>query len=148
MMESRIAKEFRWEMGHRLPYHEGGCQNIHGHSYTMRVEVIGEIDPGTGMVIDYFDMKALVDPLIAQLDHSFLLDSSDHILVEFFKQYPMKVNQVDFYSTAENIAQYILRELIPGFSAFPSVKRLTIRLRETENTFAEAEHIYHRSSSN
>jgi 6-pyruvoyltetrahydropterin/6-carboxytetrahydropterin synthase len=90
-------------------------------------------------------MKALVDPLIEQLDHSFLLDSSDHILVEFFKQHPMKVNQVDFYSTAENIAQYILRELIPGFSAFPSVKRLTIRLRETENTFAEAEHTYHRS---
>ncbi|MGA1250362.1 MAG: 6-pyruvoyl trahydropterin synthase family protein, partial [Candidatus Kapaibacteriota bacterium] len=53
-MISRIAKEFHWEMGHRLPFHDGGCQNIHGHSYTMRVEVIGEIDPATGMVIDYF----------------------------------------------------------------------------------------------
>lgn len=144
-MESRIAKEFHWEMGHRLPYHQGGCQNIHGHSYTMRVEVIGIIDPATGMVIDYFDMKALVEPLIDRLDHSFLLDSSDHVLVDFFKQHPMKVNVVDFYSTAENIAHYILRELIPGFSAFPSVHRLIIRLRETENTFAEAEHYYYRS---
>jgi len=144
-MESRIAKEFHWEMGHRLPYHQGVCQNIHGHSYTMRVEVIGTIDPDTGMVIDYFDMKSLVEPLIDRLDHSFLLDSSDHVLVDFFKQHPMKVNVVDFYSTAENIAHYMLRELIPGFSAFPSVHRLIIRLRETENTFAEAEHFYHRS---
>ncbi|MGA1414241.1 MAG: 6-pyruvoyl trahydropterin synthase family protein, partial [Candidatus Kapaibacteriota bacterium] len=107
-MISRIAKEFHWEMGHRLPFHDGGCQNIHGHSYTMRVEVIGEIDPATGMVIDYFDMKSLVQPLIDTLDHSFLLDSSDQILVEFFKEHPMKVNIVDFYSTAENIAHYIL----------------------------------------
>ena len=144
-MISRIAKEFHWEMGHRLPFHDGGCQNIHGHSYTMRVEVIGEIDPATGMVIDYFDMKSLVQPLIDTLDHSFLLDSSDQILVEFFKEHPMKVKIVDFYSTAENIAHYILGELIPGFSAFPSVQSITIRLRETENTFAEAEHTFHRS---
>ncbi len=52
-MESRIAKEFHWEMGHRLPFHQGGCQNIHGHSYTMRVEIIGTIDPATGMVIEH-----------------------------------------------------------------------------------------------
>lgn len=141
-MESRIAKEFHWEMGHRLPFHQGGCQNIHGHSYTMRVEIVGTIDPATGMVIDYFDMKTLVQPLIDRLDHSFLLDSTDSILMEFFKNHPMKVNTVDFYSTAENIAHYMLRELIPGFEVFSNISELRIRLRETENTFAEAVHIY------
>jgi len=49
---------------------------------------------------------------------------------------------VDFYSTAENIAHYMLRELIPGFEAFSNISELRIRLRETENTFAEAVHIY------
>jgi 6-pyruvoyl-tetrahydropterin synthase len=108
----------------------------------MRVEIVGTIDPSTGMVIDYFDMKALVQPLIDRLDHSFLLDSTDSILMEFFKNHPMKVNTVDFYSTAENIAHYMLRELIPGFEVFSNISELRIRLRETENTFAEAVHIY------
>ena len=38
----KIAKEFRWEMGHRLPEHFGLCKNIHGHSYKMVVEFEGE----------------------------------------------------------------------------------------------------------
>jgi len=40
----KIAKEFKWEMGHRLPEHFGQCKNIHGHSYKMLVEFEGEID--------------------------------------------------------------------------------------------------------
>ena len=39
----KIAKEFRWEMGHRLPEHFGLCKNIHGHSYKMIVEFEGEL---------------------------------------------------------------------------------------------------------
>jgi len=143
-MESRIAKYFHWEMGHRLPFHTGGCQNIHGHSYTMRVEVIGNVNPSTGMVMDYFDMKALVQPIVDTLDHSFLCDSSDTMLMDFFAVNPMKVNIIDMYSTAENIAFYILQQLIGEFSAFATVHTLTIRLCETEQTFAEVQHIFSR----
>ena len=143
-MESRIAKDFRWEMGHRLPFHDGGCQNIHGHSYSMRVEVVGTVDSSTGMVMDYFDIKSLVQPIVDSLDHSFLCDSSDTILMDFFRENPMKVNIVHFFSTAENIAHYIMKRLIPGFQDFASIKTLRIRLCETENTFAEVEHHFSR----
>jgi 6-pyruvoyltetrahydropterin/6-carboxytetrahydropterin synthase len=143
-MESVIAKDFHWEMGHRLPFHTGGCQNIHGHSYKMRVEIHGKIDSSTGMVMDYFDMKALVQPIVDQLDHSFLCDSSDKLLMDFFALNPMKVNIIDMYSTAENIAYYILQQLIPGFFPFNSVQKLTVRLCETENTYAEAFHEFSR----
>jgi 6-pyruvoyltetrahydropterin/6-carboxytetrahydropterin synthase len=143
-MESIIAKDFNWEMGHRLPFHAGGCQNIHGHSYKMRVEIRGIIDSSTGMVMDYFDIKALVQPIVDQLDHSFLCDSSDKLLLDFFAQHPMKVNIINMYSTAENIAYYILQQLIPGFSPFTSVQKLTVRLCETENTYAEAFHEFSR----
>ena len=40
----KIAKEFNWEMGHRLPEHFGKCKNIHGHSYKMMVELEGDLD--------------------------------------------------------------------------------------------------------
>jgi 6-pyruvoyltetrahydropterin/6-carboxytetrahydropterin synthase len=143
-MEARIAKEFRWEMGHRLPYHTGGCQNIHGHSYSMRVEVIGDIDPTSGMVMDYFDLKSIVQPIVDQLDHSFLCDHRDEAMQSFFRENPMKVNIVPFYSTAENIAAWILSQLIPGIQRCTPVHTVRVRLRETENTYAELEHRYQR----
>ena len=68
----KIAKEFRWEMGHRLPKHDGACRNVHGHSYRMVVEVEGEIDPGTGMVMDFADIKMAFKPILDRLDHYYL----------------------------------------------------------------------------
>lgn len=136
-MKTRIGKTFRWEMGHRLPYHSGGCENIHGHSYRLWVEVIGEPDE-QGMVIDYYEIKAIVQPIIRQLDHSFLCDRSDTILCEFFQQHPhFKVQYVDFPTTAENIAQHILSLLLPHFEQFPNIEEVRVRVAETETTFAE-----------
>ncbi len=135
-MKATIAKDFNWEMGHRLPYHDGGCQNIHGHSYSMRVEVSGNIDE-RGMVIDYFDLKAAVKPIVDRLDHSFLCSESDEVMCAFFRDNPMKVNMVPFYSTAENIALFMLEAIAPVIAVYSNVEVLTVRLCETERTFAE-----------
>jgi 6-pyruvoyltetrahydropterin/6-carboxytetrahydropterin synthase len=65
----KIAKEFKWEMGHRLPEHFDKCKNIHGHSYKMIVELEGEILE-SGMVMDYYDLKKIINPIVEKLDHS------------------------------------------------------------------------------
>lgn len=135
-MITKIAKDFAWEMGHRLPFHDGGCQNIHGHSYTMRVELEGEIDE-RGMVMDYFDLKAIVQPVVDSLDHSFLCDESDTVMTAFFAAHPMKVNRVAFPTTAENIALYILSLVRPQIEQVSSVQKLTVRVHETKRTYAE-----------
>lgn len=136
-MNVRIGKVFRWEMGHRLPYHSGGCENLHGHSYQLWVEVVGTIDPN-GMVLDYYEIKKIVQPIIDHLDHSFLCTRSDTVLVEFFQNHPeFKVVYVDFYTTAENIARYFLELLYPRFVRYPNLQELRIRVSETEKTFAE-----------
>lgn len=136
-MTANISKEFHWEMGHRLPFHSGGCENIHGHSYVMRVELEGDIDD-KGMVVDYFDVKATVQPLVDLMDHSFLCAESDEVMRAFFDKNPtLKVNYVAFHSTAENIALYLLGEIKKEFIKFPSVKKITVRVFETERTFAE-----------
>ncbi len=135
-MTTIIAKDFNWEMGHRLPFHEGGCQNIHGHSYMLRVEIEGETNE-YGMVMDYFDMKSAVQPIVDRLDHCFLCDESDTVMHEFFDAHPMNVVYVPFPTTAENIAVYILRAIAPEFRRFPSLKRLTVRVHETQRTYAE-----------
>jgi 6-pyruvoyltetrahydropterin/6-carboxytetrahydropterin synthase len=141
-MTTRIAKEFRWEMAHRLPYHTSGCQNIHGHSYRLWVEIEGEPDETRGMVLDYLDLKSAVEPLVKQLDHAFLCDRSDELMTRFFRENTLKVVYVDFPTTAENIAAYLMKEIAKRLRESQSVllKRLRIRLHETERTFAEVSH--------
>ena len=132
----RIAKEFHWEMGHRLPFHSGGCQNIHGHSYRMRVELEGSLDEN-GMVIDYFDLKEIVEPIVARIDHSFLCDDRDEQMLAFFAINPLKHVVVPFRTTAENITSWMISQIAERLTAYPNLTRLSIRLMETERVHAE-----------
>ena len=135
-MVTRIAKDFRWEMAHRLPNHDGGCRNVHGHSYRMWVELAGEPD-ATGMVLDYFVLKQIVDPLIAEIDHSFLCDRSDKLIVDFLTSSGLKVVYVEFPTTAENIAKWFFERLSSLFSPMKHLRELRVRIQETERTYAE-----------
>lgn len=76
----KIAKEFNWEMGHRLPFHKGKCINLHGHSYRLILEVEGELD-ANGMLIDFYDMKTIINPLIEELDHAVIVYKEDLDLI-------------------------------------------------------------------
>ncbi len=131
-----IAKEFHWEMGHRLPFHEGGCRNVHGHSYRMRLSVTGRLDEN-GMVIDYFDMRDIVEPIIDRLDHAFLCDESDTDMREFLEAHDMKRVMIPFPSTAENIALWLLDQVNQSLSTYTNLQSIAIRLQETERTYAE-----------
>jgi len=135
-MRTSIAKQFRWEMGHRLPNHPGLCRNIHGHSYEAQVILVGEPDE-SGMVMDYFDVKTMVQPLIDQLDHCFLLDASDTVMKEFFVSHPMKVVEINVPTTAENIAHYLLQHIISQLPVGHRIESVKVRIYETEKTYAE-----------
>ena len=135
-MLTTISKQFRWEMGHRLPFHDGLCKNIHGHSYEAHVVLTGEPD-AHGMVMDYFDLSSLVKPIIDDLDHCFLLDSSDQLMNNFFVEHPMKVVTLDVPSTAENISKYLLERIVAALPKNNNLTELRVRVYETEKTFAE-----------
>ncbi len=132
----RIAKEFRWEMGHRLPFHEGGCRNLHGHSYRLHVVVDGTLNEH-GMVIDYFDLKSVVQPIIDELDHSFIVDEHDAPILDFFTTNPLKHVVVPFATTAENLARWLHVRIAALLKGSVAGCRLTIRVQETESTYAE-----------
>lgn len=132
-----IAKEFHWEMGHRLPFHEGGCRNVHGHSYRMRVSVSGTLDQN-GMVVDYFDLRRILDPVIERIDHAFLCDRSDTPMLSFLEENDLKRVVVDFPSTAENIACWLLDQVAEQLRGYDNIAEIAVRLHETERTYAEA----------
>ena len=77
----------------------GKCNhpNYHGHNYTIKITVCGEIDNKTGMVITLDKLKDSIANLLTKLDHKNLdLD------VEFFKSK---------CSTVENLCVYCWQEL-------------------------------------
>lgn len=76
-----IYKEFRFEAAHRLPYHQGKCQRLHGHSWVGRVYVesnhLIQEGPKQGMVMDFGDVKAYIDPIVENfLDHHYLNETT------------------------------------------------------------------------
>jgi 6-pyruvoyltetrahydropterin/6-carboxytetrahydropterin synthase len=133
----KIAKEFRWEMGHRLPNHPGHCRNLHGHSYRMVVEVEGDVDPATGMVIDFADIKAIVKPLVDELDHAFLCQQDDHEVRELLERNDWKRVMIPVPSTVENICALFVERLKPAFAQEGPVTAFTVRIWETASSVAE-----------
>jgi len=89
-----ITKVFTFDSAHSLPNYPGHCKNIHGHTYKLEVTVRGEINPVTGMVIDFYDLKSIVrEYAVSKLDHCYINDILPCI------------------PTAENIAIWICRSI-------------------------------------
>ncbi len=71
-----IYKEFSIESAHRLPNlpADHKCSRLHGHSFHIRICVEGEVNPETGWIIDFAEIKAAYKPIFDQLDHHYLND--------------------------------------------------------------------------
>ena len=75
-MVTTLFKDFNFEAAHRLSNVPEGhkCARLHGHSFMVRIEVTGEVDPYTGWVMDFSDIKAAFKPILDSLDHYYLND--------------------------------------------------------------------------
>ena len=72
-IEVKLFKEFTFEAAHKLPLvpKDHQCFQLHGHSFKARVYVQGPVNE-LGWVIDFADLKAICNPWIKILDHSYL----------------------------------------------------------------------------
>jgi len=70
----RLVRTFTFEAAHRLPNAPAGhkCSRLHGHSFRVELVCEGEVDPRSGWVIDFAQIKDVFEPLYEQLDHRFL----------------------------------------------------------------------------
>ena len=101
----------------------GKCSNPnwHGHNYILEVTVAGEVDPGTGFVINLSTLKEIIkEYIIAKVDHKNL-----NLDTDFMK---------DIIPSTENIARAIWKELA---DKLPSGKLYSVKLSETENNYFE-----------
>ena len=81
---------------HLLKHYDGACQNLHGHNWKVRVQLITSKVDEVGMAIDFKIVKDHLNALIEQFDHKFLND-----IHYFSEQNP----------TSENIARVIYEQL-------------------------------------
>lgn len=72
----RLEVNFQFEAAHYLPKVPEGhkCGRVHGHSYLVTVAVEGLVDPETGWVVDFGDLRDALAPIVAGLDHQCLND--------------------------------------------------------------------------
>lgn len=118
MFELTVVEEF--SAAHRLPGTSGKCEALHGHNWKVEVRVgASELDMA-GMVIDFHELTALTQQVLAELDHSFL---NDH---PFFLERP---------PTAENLALFVFQSL-GGRLRGGRVRLLNVRVWESERTAA------------
>jgi len=108
----QIAKEFKFDSAHFLKDYHGKCENLHGHTYKMRVTIEGERQPN-GLVMDFAEIKKIVnEAVVDKWDHANINDSLEH-------------------STVENMCVWVWDEIKPKLAGL-----VEIRIWETEDSFA------------
>jgi 6-pyruvoyltetrahydropterin/6-carboxytetrahydropterin synthase len=91
-----IFKDFHFAAAHAIRGHTRGCQNLHGHNYRVRVHLAaGRLD-GLGMVLDFADLKAIMQEILGPFDHQV-------------------INEIPPFdernTTAELLSQYVFEEV-------------------------------------
>ncbi|MGD1852223.1 MAG: 6-carboxytetrahydropterin synthase [Cyanophyceae cyanobacterium] len=104
-MEARLTIRTHFSAAHRLSltrltliqnseiYGKCARPSGHGHNYHLAVTVQGEIDPKSGMVVDFKSLNDLIENgIIKELDHSFL--NTD---IHYFDHVVPKSENIDIY---------------------------------------------------
>ena len=137
----KVAKKFRWEGAHRLPWHTDGCQNLHGHSYQMWVELSGPTGRN-GMLIEFKEIKKVLAPLVKSWDHGVLVADSDAELLQAIALLKSKHYILPFDTTSENICLFVIDYLSQNALDIllqHNIERVYVKLQETETCYAEHE---------
>jgi 6-pyruvoyltetrahydropterin/6-carboxytetrahydropterin synthase len=123
IMNVEVVKEFAFDAAHFLPGYDGKCGNLHGHRWVLRIGFKGPINPETGMIIDFSELKSSIDHLVIDtLDHKFLNELAPKL---HFPKNP----------TAENILEWIIWR-INHFSDLKGTLSF-VRVYETPTSYAE-----------
>ncbi len=68
----QLTKSVQFDAAHQLRDYIGKCANVHGHTYKLEVCIAGQKVSQVGMLIDFFDLKKLMQEVVEELDHHFI----------------------------------------------------------------------------
>lgn len=113
----KLKTKASFDSAHFLKDYDGKCSNIHGHRWSVEIEVGAEtLESDTqnrGMVIDFSNLKKDLKEIADYFDHSLIMEigslrqaTEDALVAE-----NLRIVKVDFRPTAENFAKYIYDEM-------------------------------------
>lgn len=107
-----LISEASFDSAHFLAQYEGKCRNIHGHRWTIKVEIYGEDlqESGSyrGMLVDFGDLKKYLKELADYYDHALIIEKNSmrELTLNALKEDGFRIIEVEFRPTAENFAKY------------------------------------------
>ena len=127
----RVTREISFCYGHRLLNYDGKCRHLHGHNGKAVLTLEAEALDPLGMVVDFSQIKGVVNKWIDDhLDHRLLLHQDDPYL-PYLREHHEPVFVMAVNPTAENIAR-----LIFDFALEQGLPVKEVRLWETDSCYA------------
>ena len=118
-----VSVEDSFAAGHALRGYRGKCENPHGHNYKVQVTLMGERLDHIGLLLDFRELKDVMNGVIDRLDHQYLNDVPPFI---------------ELNPSAENMAKYFYDELGKSLHDKTNgrVRVKQVKLWETDTTTA------------
>ena len=137
----KLSVEFNFDAAHRILGHGGKCAWLHGHTYRLGVTVEARVLDRLGMVMDFDDLKTLVEKhLLERWDHATLLKEDDPLVPAILRvqaEAPQKVVTFPQNPTAETLAQTAADALASALP--PGVRLIRLTVWESPTCASEVE---------
>jgi 6-pyruvoyltetrahydropterin/6-carboxytetrahydropterin synthase len=134
-----LTRRFQFDAAHRILGHTGKCAYLHGHTYYLEVTVGAEQLDGLGMVMDFDDLRTLVQrAVLNQWDHTTLLAAHDPLvpaIVGVQTDAPERVVRFKENPTAEVMTRHAwlaIRKALPD-----NLRLVRVRIEETPACYSE-----------
>ena len=120
-----IFKDFPFSAAHAIRGHTRGCQNLHGHNYRVRVHLRASRLDELGMVLDFADLKQMMQEIVGPFDHQIIND-----IPPFDER----------NTTAELLSEYVFQEVARRLAGMENgqdrVKVVKVEVWETDTSCA------------
>ncbi|KXB02131.1 hypothetical protein AKJ43_02380 [candidate division MSBL1 archaeon SCGC-AAA261D19] len=111
------------------------CMNLHGHTFSVSVEVEGRLDEESGMVSDFGTIKDAVRNTLREWDHKFLVPKREAKNIEGAGPFNLEIKIIEGKAaTTENIALNLAKEIHERLG-FP----VKVKVYEGERSYAVGE---------
>ncbi|RLG83829.1 MAG: 6-carboxytetrahydropterin synthase [Thermoprotei archaeon] len=105
-------KDLDFDAAHYTGGIESKCKNLHGHTFRVEVEVYGEIEPKSGMVIDFLLLKRIVKDILSDYDHKIIVPKKDLDKIRIEGPFNIEFKAIEYpEATTEYIALDIARRI-------------------------------------
>ncbi len=137
----KAVRKIHFCYGHRVVGHENKCASLHGHNgvlwiYASPKKSLDEI----GRVVDFSVIKEVIGGWVDyHWDHTMIIKDSDMETINLLRKAPgtKPIFLLPDNPTAENMANYLLKEVCPKLLKDSDIVIDKITFWETENCFVE-----------